>query len=223
MVLVSNTMFILLTEPLVKLVRTHSLSTERVLVSFSLFLALIMDSCVMPILVRSNFKEYGVSAFDGRNTDFGSTFYPDVGHQLLLNLLILSLRPVINVSSEVAFIKFDRWLKTKYLYSIHDNNQSDNMKYLELNAGPEYNFQLKTASLNVVIFMTVMFGLAFPIFYPVCLFAVIIQYITERYTLAVWYRLPPKFSLDLTELNVYLLIVCPILASGLCFWIIGNQ
>ena len=54
--------------------------------------------------------------------------------------MILSLRPVINVAAEVVFIKFDRWLKTKYLYSTHDNNQSDNIKYLELNAGPEYNF-----------------------------------------------------------------------------------
>jgi hypothetical protein len=34
----------------------------------------------MPILVRSNFKEYGISTFDGRNTDFGATFYSDVGH-----------------------------------------------------------------------------------------------------------------------------------------------
>ena len=137
--------------------------------------------------------------------------------------MILSLRPVINVAAEVVFIKFDRWLKTRYLYSTHDNNQSDNMKYLELNAGPEYNFSVKTASLNVVIFMTVMFGMAFPMFYMICLFGVVIQYITERYTLAVWYRLPPKFSLDLTELNVYLLIICPIWAAGICFWIIGNQ
>ena len=71
--------------------------------------------------------------------------------------------------------------------------------------------------------MTLVFGMAFPMFYMICLFGVVIQYITERYTLAVWYRLPPKFSLDLTELNVYLLIICPIWASGLCFWIIGNQ
>lgn len=140
MVLVSNTVFILLTEPLVRQIRTHSVSNERVITSFCLFLALLLDSCFMPILVRSNFKEYGVSAFDGRNTDFGSTFYPDVGHQLLLNLTILSFRPVINVAAEVTYVKFDRWLKLRYLYQTHDNNQTDNMKYLELNAGPEYNF-----------------------------------------------------------------------------------
>jgi hypothetical protein len=203
-------------------VRTHSLSTERVLTSFTLFATLFVDNCVLPILVRSNFKEYGVKTFDGRNTDFGASFYPDVGHQLVLNLLILSLRPVLNMSSEVLWTKLSRWVKTSFTYIAHDNNMSDNIKYLEMYAGPEYNFQRKSASLNVVIFMTVVFGFAFPLFYPICLFGVMIQYITERYTLAIWYRLPPKFSLDLTQLNVSVLIASPILAAAVGFWIFGN-
>ena len=67
-----------------------------------------------------------------------------------------------------------------------------------MHAGPEYRFQLKTASLNAVLFITLALGMAFPIFYPIALFAIIVQYIVERYTLAMFYRLPPKFSLDLT-------------------------
>lgn len=185
-------------------------------------MTLLLDTCILPILVRSNFSEYGIKQFDGRNTDFGASFYPDVGHQLVLNLLILSLRPLINVSFEVLWLKFSRYFRLNFLYSTHDNNLTDNIKYLELNAGPEYCFQRKTAALNVVIFMTLMFGVAFPLFYPICLFAVIIQYITERYTLAVWYRLPPKFSLDLTILNSKILIVSPIIASAISFWIFGN-
>ena len=53
-------------------------------------------------------------------------------------------------------------------------------------------------------------GLAFPILFPIALFAVVIQYIVERYTLAIVYRLPPKFSLDLTTWNIHILMNAPL-------------
>lgn len=43
-----------------------------------------------------------------------------------------------------------------------------------MNAGPEYNFQLKTASLNCVLFMTLTLGVAFPYFFLIALAAIVI-------------------------------------------------
>jgi len=45
----------------------------------------------------------------------------------------------------------------------------------------------------------------------------------ERYTLAMFYRLPPKFSLDLTYLNLEFLSFAPLVSCALTFWAIGNQ
>lgn len=102
---------------------------------------------------------------------------------------------------ENIFIKLDRYYKTNYKYINHDNNESDNIKLLELKAGPEYLFHLKTASLNAVLFTSVVLGVAFPYFYLIAILAITVQYLVERYTLAMFYRLPPKFSLNLTQAN----------------------
>jgi len=91
---------------------------------------------------------------------------------MTLTLLGLSLLPVIVVVGEQWRLKASRWMMKKYWYRTHDNNQSDHIKFLELNAGPEHNMQLKTAPLNAVLFITVTLGAAFPLFYLLAVFAI---------------------------------------------------
>jgi hypothetical protein len=86
MILLANTVFIYWTEYLVSLVGMNFATNERVLVSFTLFGVLLLNTCVMPILLQANFsKDYGNTFLDaafsqgGRNSDFGATWYPDIG------------------------------------------------------------------------------------------------------------------------------------------------
>ena len=156
-----------------------------------------MMNCVLvPILVRSNFSEYSndpelAAIFSsGTNTDFGDAWYQQFSYLLIINASVLALTPVINACGQSVWIKVSRWIKREFIYASHDNNATDNIKYLELNAGPEYQFELKTAPLNCVLFTTLIFGMAFPLLYAVAIVAILIQYVTERYTLAMLYRLP---------------------------------
>lgn len=125
--------------------------------------------------------------------------------------------------AELIHLYFSRSYKRNFKYSKHDNNKLDNIKFLELNAGPDYPFQLKVASVNATLFMTIMLGPAFPIFYPIALGAILIQYVVERFTLAKFYRLPPKFSLDLTYSNLNILSYAPLFSLVLSFWLFGNH
>ena len=118
--------------------------------------------------------------------------------------------PILTIFAEIFSLTAKRYMSKKFWYASHENNYIDNIKFLELHAGPEYQFQTKTASLNAILFITLSLGLAFPILYPVALFAILLQYIVERYTLAVLYRLPPKFSLDMTTWNLHILALAPI-------------
>lgn len=131
--------------------------------------------------------------------------------------------PILFFVAEAIFLVFNRSYKRNFKYAKHDNNHLDNIKFLELNAGPDYPFQLKVASINAVLFMTLFLGTAFPVFYPIALLALAIQYIVERCTLARFYRLPPKFSLDLTLLNLNILSYAPIFCLILSFWLFGNH
>jgi hypothetical protein len=69
-----------------------------------MFVALVFNQMVMPILVQANFsKKFPNTWFDflfssgGRNSDFGSTWYQDMGTQLVLSLFLTSLIPIIVV------------------------------------------------------------------------------------------------------------------------------
>jgi hypothetical protein len=230
MILLANSVFILTTQFFVSLIGMNFATNERKLVSFTLFACLLLNTCVMPILLQANFSiDYGDTFWDksfsqgGRNSDFGATWYPDIGAQLVISVCILAVQPIINICAEIIHLRLSRYMNRRFWYSTHENNYIDNIKFLEMHAGPEYLFELKTASLNAVLFMTLTLGLAFPILYPIALFAIVIQYIVERYTLAVFYRLPPKFSLDLTCWNNYVLMNAPVQSICIAFWLLGNK
>jgi hypothetical protein len=182
-------------EPLIKQIRYFSLEKERAAISFAMFLSLVIDACIIPILVRSNFDEYGKDSFivyffnNGRYSDFGAECYPILGKQLYFTLILLSIRPILEMLGEASLIKIKRSIKN-HSYRFHRNNDTDPLKYLELYAGPEYKFHKKMASLNAVLFITIVFGMAFPIFYAICFFAFAVKYFVERHTIAKFYRVP---------------------------------
>jgi len=159
----------------------------------------------------------------GRSGDFDSNWYRDTSSQLTSAMLVLTFMPVLIFLVEVVHLNVNRFYKKNFKYASHTNNHLDNIKFLELNAGPDYPFQLKVASLNAVLFITIFLGAAFPVFYAIALIAIIVQYTIERYTLARFYRLPPKFSLDLTLQNINLLSYAPLFNLLICFWFFGNH
>lgn len=74
----------------------------------------------------------------GRNSDFGSTWYADIGDQLMISMILLSLQPIFNTIFEMIVLKSLRYVRRFHFYRNHDNNQVDNIKFLELYAGPEH-------------------------------------------------------------------------------------
>ena len=197
--------------------------------SFIYFSLLMMNSVAIPILVRSNFSEYSMDPelaaifSNGANTDFGDAWYLQFSTLLLVNTGILAVTPLAHALLSFVWLRASRFAKRNFIYANHSNNGTDNVKYLELNAGPEYLFETKTAPLNAVLFTTLIFGLAFPLLYFVGLIAILVQYINERFTLALLYRLPKKYSLSLTLQNVNILAIAPVVASAIAFWMMGNR
>jgi hypothetical protein len=160
---------------------------------------LLIDAVFISVLYRVNLSEYDdfKMFISGKNTDFGATWYSDIGYLLIINMLVLSIRPILTIAYQVITLRMFRYRVLTHDYKHHTNNTEDNIKFLELSAGPEYKFNLKFATLNTVMFTTLCFGNAFPLLYIIVFFALIIQYMTERYSLAMFYRLPPKFTIDL--------------------------
>ena len=85
--------------------------------------------------------------------------------------MFLSLIPIFIVLVEMMRLRCVRFVKSKQ-YADHSNNESDNIKFLEMNGGPEYNLQIKTGSLNACIFICFSLGTALPFLYVIGLFAI---------------------------------------------------
>ena len=84
-IFLGNILFIYLAQPLVKLIGFSYKTNERVCVSVTIFICLVFNSMVMPILLQANFsQDYSGSFWDwsfskgGRNSDFGPTWYTDI-------------------------------------------------------------------------------------------------------------------------------------------------
>jgi len=136
----------------------------------------LIDTVLFSVLYRANFSEYedfGIF-ISGKYTDFGATWYSEICYLLIINLIVLSVRPILTIIYQVIKLRIFRYQVINYKYKNHTNNTEDNIKFLELSAGPEYKFNLKFATLNTVIFTTLCFGNAFPILYIIVFFALIV-------------------------------------------------
>jgi hypothetical protein len=156
---------------------------------------------LLPILIGANFieykdKEFLDKTFTGRNTDFGAEWYSEIGVQIVTTMIVFIFEPFIDIVSDYVEIWALRWYHRNFVY-IKDPkkyDKNDFLKYLDLEAGPEYSFHHKLANTNCLVFICLIFGPMLPLLYPIGMFALFVQYMTDKYFLAYFYRLPPKYS-----------------------------
>ena len=90
--------------------------------------------------------------------------------------------------------------------------------YLEMHCGPEYCFYYEIAKTSVIVFVCLLFGPLIPLLYCLGIFALLIQYVVDRTTLAYFYRLPPMYSHRLTMFLLRFTGKIPIFSLCLLFW-----
>ena len=112
-------------------------------------------------------------------------------------MLIFMIRPIFEFLIEYGTLRIGRWChkkKTKKVVRTDLFKTHDYIEFLELHAGPEYNFYYKTANTTIMVFITLIFGPALPILYVISLITIGSAYFIDRLALTYFYRLPPKYS-----------------------------
>jgi len=58
-----------------------------------------IDTVFISIMYRANLSEYENigKLLSGKNTDFGANWYPDICYLMIINLLVLSVRPILTI------------------------------------------------------------------------------------------------------------------------------
>ena len=114
-------------------------------------------------------------------------------------MIVFICNPFIDFLTEYIEVSIHRCYARRYIYKANNHyDKHDFLKYLDVSAGPEYMFHSKLANTNLLLFFTVVFGPILPILYPIALAAGLVQYLTDKLFLSYFYRLPPKYSEQLT-------------------------
>lgn len=221
----------MLTEPILSYAGFHLTGTFENIVSIIIVFCLLIDCIFLPIMIGANFLEYKDREwldriFSGKNTDFGVDWYPDVGYQLLLTMILYITTPWISLLTEWLDLWFRRKWRRKYIYNNQDASKYDKndlLKYLDLKAGPEYIMDYKIANTTTILFIAIVIGPILPLLYPIGFIALVVQYITEKVSLDRFYRLPKKQDESLTIINIKMLMIAPMLGLSLSIWALGNR
>lgn len=93
-----NALFLTIAGPLVQMIGMNEATYERNVISWTIFVCFLINSCLVPILLSGNFSvDYPASFFDmafsigGRSGDFDSNWYRDTSSQLTSAIIVLSL------------------------------------------------------------------------------------------------------------------------------------
>lgn len=67
-------------------------------------------------MIGANFLEYKDmkwlnKIFTGKNTDFGADWYPDIGYQLMIMMLLFVSSPFVSLTSEWIILWISRSIK----------------------------------------------------------------------------------------------------------------
>lgn len=67
-------------------------------------------------------------------------------------------------------------------------------QYVDMYSGPEFMIHFRFSSLMNTTFVTMMYGTALPILFPISLLAFVILYTLERCLVFYYYKQPPVFD-----------------------------
>lgn len=81
----------------------------------------------------------------------------------------------------------------------------------------------KYAALLNIIFVTMTYGFAIPILFPIAAAAIAVLYFVEKTMLFYAYRMPPMYDERLSQSVLNMLNYAPIFLTGFGFWMASNK
>ena len=95
--------------------------------------------------------------------------------------------------------------------------------FIELYSGPEFLIHYKHSFILNTIFVTMLFGPAIPVLFPITLMTLIVFYLHERFMIAYLYRRPPMYDESINKNTIYLLSLSPFCYAISASWFFSNQ
>lgn len=150
------------------------------------------------LLVNANFTESSIpfinTYLNGKYTDFTATWYGDVGATITKAMLINAFMPVIEFCIFWCMREGFRRLDRGFGRDTYKSKKKSIQQYVDIYSGPDFMIHFRFSSLMNTTFVTMMYGTALPILFPISLIAFCVLYTLERCLVFYYYKQPPAFD-----------------------------
>lgn len=89
---------------------------------------------------------------------------------------------------------------------VADTTRATTIKtYVEIHSGPDYEIFLRYAFILKFVYISLVYGFALPILFPITLVAMVNVYVTDKIALAYFYKAPPNYDKKMTTRAIQVL------------------
>lgn len=216
-----NTCFRYLIIFIIKNIGFSTQTEEMQKVKAGVFIISFFNSAFLVLLMNAE-----VWLLKGKYNDFSSDWYQSTGSIIISSMAFTAVYPVIEYAG-FGFLRYvhkardqGRWCPR----SIPTRTKCKSIsEYYELYSGERYEIHWKYATIQNLVLVCFLFGAGIPLLFPIGLVGLILLYVTERYKLAVYYRLPPNFAERLNLQCIQVIEYAPMLYSLFGFWMYSNE
>ena len=169
---------------------TNSAMTRSIMVG--IFIAQFFNTGFVLLLVNANLSETHIPILNellqGQYTDFNSDWYRDVGITITKTMMINSIVPFFEVMAFWGMRMAFRMLDRKFTSDTYSSKKKSIQQYVDLYSGPEYLIHFRYSAILNTVFVTLMYGTALPMLFPIALFTFAVLYVIEKYMVYYVYK-----------------------------------
>ena len=96
-------------------------------------------------------------------------------------------------------------------------------QYINLYAGPKFQIDFRYSRIMNIIFVTMMYGSALPILFPIACISFLVIYFLEIYLLFYVYQIPPNYDLSLHTSQIAQMEMASLLFLAFGTWFLSNN
>ena len=208
----------------------HSVVNMELSMTRRVFVALVFNTGIVLLLVNARLDFFrDTSVGSGSYNDFVPDWYPNVGTQLLLTMILNIFAPHSLPLFLFARIKYRRWRYPGTFYPFFSFSPvTDSFGFRvsaisqqEMNAhalGPIFHLALRTAQSLMTVYVTLLYSAGLPLLYPIAAAAFTAYYWVDKFLFLRFYRTPPAYSNKLSQWSSSILSYAVILHLMVAIW-----
>jgi hypothetical protein len=171
---------------------THSEMMSKI--TNAIFIAQFFNTAILILMVNANFEnskllpEFLKTLFVGPFLDYSDRWYATVGYAItqtmLINCFLGPILEIVGIVMKWMAIRGDqKWESDKHKATM-TTKCTQIYQYLDVHSGVEHICHFKYSGLLNVCFVTMMYGAAIPILFPIAALTYFFNYVVERYHVA---------------------------------------